>query len=335
MTIKARFEKFTREIKPTPEHIDEANRQTDYMIAQLKNKVSADGSFKLEKVLKAGSNAKFTSLRRTEENLFDVDLGAYYSGEGATKSQLDKLIQFTRDQLRAIYPQKADGDFEKLKSAARVKFRSGIKLNVDVAPIIRDDSLDVENGGWIPRPDGWRLTSVTGHNKFVQRRTGESNKVSGPVKFNRLVRMVKWWNNRQGNLAQPSIFCELIAAKAFEECGVTGEWQTSLRHVFNCFRRHQFLEPIVFNDYYDAGKVDLPKDKVVVMDSVNAQNNVTGFWTEATRTAYFDRIHDAYDFMMEARSAELDGDEEAAVEAWCGVFGEAFRTLSEPEEGDR
>jgi Second Messenger Oligonucleotide or Dinucleotide Synthetase domain len=335
MTIKARFEKFTKEIKPTPEHIDEANRQTDYMIAQLKNKVAADGSFKLEKILKAGSNAKFTSLRRTEENLFDVDLGAYYSGEGATKDRLDRLIQFTRDQLRAIYPQKKDEDFEKLKSAARVKFRSGIKLNVDVAPIIRDDSLDVENGGWIPRPDGWRLTSVTGHNKFVQKRTGESNKVSGPVKFNRLVRMVKWWNNLQGDLAQPSIFCELVTAKAFEECGVTGEWQTSLRHVFNCFRRHQFLEPIVFSDYYDANKVKLPQDKVVVMDSVNPQNNVTGFWTETTRKQYLDKIHDAYDFMMEARSAELDDDEEAAVDAWCGVFGDAFRALSEPDEGDK
>jgi hypothetical protein len=76
MTIKTRFEKFTREIKPTPDHINEANRQTDYMISQLKNKVSADGSFKLEKILKAGSNAKFTSLRRTDENIFDVDLSA-------------------------------------------------------------------------------------------------------------------------------------------------------------------------------------------------------------------------------------------------------------------
>jgi len=45
-------------------------------------------------------------------------------------------------------------------------------------------------------------------------------------------------------------------------------------------------------------------------------------------------ICDAYDAMMEARSAELDGDEEAAVDAWCQVFGEAFRTLSEPEEDD-
>src|SRR5262249_5062851 len=171
MSIKARFEKFTKEIKPTPEHLEEANRQTDYMIERLKNKVGADGTFELEKVLKAGSNAKFTSLRKTEENLFDVDLGAYYSGKGATKERLDTLIQFTRDQLREIYPTKKDEGFEKLKSAVRVKFRSGIKLNVDMAPIIRDDSLDVENGGWIPRPDGWRLTSVTAHNRFVQKRT--------------------------------------------------------------------------------------------------------------------------------------------------------------------
>jgi hypothetical protein len=330
MTINARFEKFTKEIKPTPDHIDEANRQTDYMIEQLYNKVAADGSFELEKVLKAGSNAKFTSLRRTEENIFDVDLGAYYSGEGATKKRLDTLIQFTRDQLRSIYHQKEDGDFEKLKSAARVKFRSGIKLNVDVAPIIRDDSLGVENGGWIPRPDGCRLTSVTGHNKFVQRRTVESNDVAGPVKFNRLVRMIKWWNNLQGDLVQPSIFCELITAKAFETCGVTGDWQTSIRHVFSYFRKHQFLEPIIFSDYYNAKKVKLPNDKVIVLDSVNSQNNVTSFWTETTRSKYVDRIHEAYDALMEARSAELDGDEDAAVGAWCGVFGDAFRTLSEP-----
>lgn len=334
MTIKARFETFTRQIKPTPEHIEEANRQTDYMVAQLKNKVAADGSFELEKILKAGSNAKYTSLRRTAENIFDVDLGAYYSGKGATKEHLGTLVQFTRDQLRSIYPQKKDEDFEPLKSAARIKFRSGIKLNVDVAPIIRDGSLDVENGGWIPRPDGWRLTSVTAHNRFVQKRTGESRQVSGPVHFNRLVRMVKWWNNLQGDLTQPSIFCELIAAKAFAEEGVTGEWQTSLRHIFGYFRKHQFLEPIVFSDYYDPSKAELPSGKVVVMDSVNPQNNITAAWTAATRTKYVDRIQDAYDAMMEARSAELDDDESAAVDAWCRVFGEAFRTLSEPKEAE-
>lgn len=333
MGIKERFENFRKNVRPTDEHIDEANRQTEYMIGRLKDKVSGDGSFKLVKVLRAGSNAKFTSLRRTEENVFDVDLGAYYSGEGATKSQLGKLIEFTCDQLRDIYPQKDKNDFVPLKSAARVKFRSGIKLNVDVAPIIIDESSDIENRGWIPRPDGWRLTSVTAHNKFVQTRTGKSREISGPVSFNNLVRMVKWWNNRlPAELVQPSIFCEMMAAQSFAEYDVTCEWQTSLRHIFSFMRRHQFLEPIVFGDYYDPARITLPDDPVIVLDSVNPENNVASCWDDQLRRKYLDRIEDAYDAMMYALSCEKDNDEDAAVDEWCRVFGDAFRDLSEEEK---
>jgi len=331
VTIRARFEKFTARMRPTDGHIGEANRQTDYMVAKLKDRVAADGSFRLDKILRAGSNAKFTSLRRTADNTFDVDLGAYYSGAGATKETLDTLLQFTRDQLRGIYPTKADADFEVRKSAVRISFQGGVRLNVDVAPIIRDDSLDLENGGWIPRSDGWRLTSVTCHNQFVRTRTTQSGNVPGPVRFNRLVRMIKWWNNRQGDLAQPSIICDCIAAAAFAEVGVTDEWQTSLRHVFNHYRQHGFLTPIVFSDYYNPRHVVIPSDPVVVLDSVNAANNITASWTEVTRTQYLDRIQEAYDAMVYARSCELDGDEDGAVGCWCEVFGPAFRTLSEEE----
>jgi hypothetical protein len=333
MSIRARLARFAGQIRPTDKHIEEANRQTTYMIEQLKSRVSEDGSIDLEKVLKAGSNAKFTSLRRTEENIFDVDLGVYYSGKGAKREQLNKLLQFTRAQVRDIYRStKQDEDFKVMNSAVRVKFRSGIKLNVDLAPIIRDDSLDIKNGGWIPRVDGWRLTSVTCHNVFIHKRTGISNKSSGPVKFNRLVRMMKWWNNRQGELAQPSIFCDLITAAAFEENGITQEWQSSLRAIFSFLRKHQFLEPIIFGDYYDISSVTVPGDPVIVLDSVNPDNNITYAWTERTRLDYLDRIQEAYDAIMDARSCEVDGDEDGAVEQWCRIFGPAFETLSQPEE---
>jgi hypothetical protein len=330
MSIVGRFDRFTRKIRPTDKHIEEANRQTQYMIDQLKNKVSADGKFKLEKILKAGSNAKFTSLRRTEENVFDVDLAAYYSGDGATTKDLNKLLDFTCEQLRSVY-NKPKEDIQALKSAVRVKFRSGIQLNVDVAPIIKDDELGFENGGWLPRSDGWRLTSVTCHNQFIQSRTAKSNEVSGPVKFNRLVRLIKWWNNCQEDLVQPSIFCDLITAAAFDTNGVTSEWQTSLRSVFSFLIKHQFLEPIVFDDYQDISQLQLPSNQVVVMDSVNLANNIAKDWTETTRLGYLGRIQSAYDWMMEAKSYELDGDEEGAVEAWCQVFGSAFRSLSEED----
>lgn len=331
MTIKGRFDRFTTKIRPTEEHIEEANRQTDYMVERLKNRVGENGEFKIEKVLKAGSNAKHTSLRRTEENVFDVDLGVYYSGEGATTDRLDTLLQFTEEQLRDIYPSKDPGDINAKKSAVRVEFRGGIKLNVDVAPIVRDDSLGIENGGWLPRADGWRLTSVTAHNGFVRSRTKRSNALAGPVKFNRLVRLFKWWNNRQDDLVQPAIFCDLVTAAAFEETGVTEEWQTSLRQTFNFLRRHELREPIVFGDNYDPSEASFPEDAVVVVDSVNPENNVTKDWTESTRERFMDRVQEAYDAMSYARSCELDGEESAAVNAWCEVFGPKFRTLTEED----
>ena len=331
MSIKSRFELFTTRIRPTEGHIDEADRQTDNMIRQLKSIVAEDEHFTLEKVLQAGSNAKHTSLRRTEENVFDVDLGAYYSGEGATRERLSTLLTFTRDRLRDIYPTKSARDFKVLQSAVRVKFRGGITLNVDVAPIIRDNTLNIENGGWIPRSDEWRLTSVTCHNEFVRTRTARSKEQPGPVKFNRLVRLFKWWNNLQGDLKQPSYFCDLITAAALEKSGVTDEWQSSLRNIFTFLRKHQFLEPIIFSDYYNPGRVKLPKDLVIVMDSVNPENNVTRDWTEDIRQGYLERVQQAYDAMKYAQSCEWDDEEEAAMDAWCEVFGEEFRTLSEEE----
>lgn len=331
MSIKGRFDRFTRSIRPTDDHIGEANRQTDYMVERLHDKVSADGTFELEKVLKAGSNAKFTSLRKTAENRFDVDLGAYYSGSGATQAELGKLLAFTRDRLVEIYPTKDEKDFTVLKSAVRVEFKDGIKLWVDVTPIVKDDSLGIPNGGYIPRDDGWRLTSVTGHNDFVAKRTADSKKVSGPVRFNRLVRLVKWWNNRQGDLVQPAIFCELVAAAAVRDSGVTTEWQSSLRQVFLFMRKHGFREPIVFDDNYEPARETLATGTAVVIDSVNPKNNVVYGWTAKTRDAFMDRVQEAYDAMMDARSAEQDGDEDEAVDHWCRVFGDDFRTLSEEE----
>jgi Second Messenger Oligonucleotide or Dinucleotide Synthetase domain len=334
MTIKARFAQFTKMIRPTEKHIEEADRQTDFMIGRLKHKISSDNTYELEKIVLAGSNAKHTSLRKTEQNRFDVDLNACFSGKGATTDDLNKLLQFTRDQLLDIYRHlKDEKDFKVLNSAVRVKFTSGIKLWVDVAPIILDDSvLHVEDAGWIPRPDGWRLTSVTAHNKFVGKRNKQSKEVSGPVHFNRLVRMFKWWNNLQGDLTQPSIFCELVAAAAFAETGVTNEWQSSLWQLFRFMRQHEFKTPILFHDYYTPSKVQLPSHSVIVMDPVNPGNNITAAWTARTRDEFLKRVQQAYNAMMDARSAEQDDDEDEAVDHWCRVFGEDFRSLSEAED---
>lgn len=332
LSIRQRFDNFSKRIKPTEEHFKEATRQADYMIERLHGIVSDDHCYELSKVLKAGSNAKHTSLLKTDENAFDIDLGAYYNGEGAKKHDLDRLLTFTHKCLREIYPQKDKNDFIILKSAVRVIFNSGIQLWVDVAPIVADPDLKVDNGGWIPRSDGeWRLTSVTAHNDFIATRTAASKKRAGPVHFNRLVRMVKWWNNLQGGLTQPSIFCELLAAAAVEAMGgVTPEWQTTLRGVFEYIVRNRFATPIIFDDYYVARNVQVPGDTVVILDSVNATNNITANWTKSTREAYVAIAEEALDAALQARSAELDDELDDAVELWSEIFGEKFLELSEP-----
>jgi hypothetical protein len=48
--------------------------------------------------------------------------------------------------------------------------------------------------------------------------------------------------------------------------------------------------------------------------------------------SYLKIVQDAYDWMMEAKSYELDRDEEGAIDMWCQVFGTEFRSLSEGED---
>ena len=67
MTIKARFERFTTKIRPTDDHIEEANRQVEFMIDRLHDKVSDDGKFTLEKILRAGIGFAFSSSTERAE----------------------------------------------------------------------------------------------------------------------------------------------------------------------------------------------------------------------------------------------------------------------------
>lgn len=152
--------------------------------------------------------------------------------------------------------------------------------------------------------------------------------------MNGLVRMMKWWNNRlDESLRQPAIFTESVVAAAIAESGgVTDEWQTSLRTIFSFLSKHQFEQPIIFGDYYDLTKVTIPNDTVILLDAVNASNNVARHWTKSTREAYLEQAYDAYTSALEALAAEMDADEEAALDHWCAIFGPMYRTLSESKD---
>lgn len=331
MNISHRFDRFIARIRPSREQLADAERQAASLREQLTERIAANGQFYLEKIFRAGSTAKHTDLARSEQGTFDLDLGLYYRAQGRTAEQLRKLLPYTQARLREIYPpEKLQQDFHEGKNAVNVTFHtSGLKI--DVVPIIRGGSLKGKNSGRIPRRDDeWRLTSITAHVHFVHTRTARSKQRAGPVRFNHLVRLVKWWNRRlPESLKQCSYFCELITAAALEKSGVTGDWQSSLYQIFVFVSQHAFSQPIIFNDYYGPEKVKRFDDLVVVLDAVNPENNLARKWKEGTRRGYLNCVRRTWEHIRQAQECERKGDEQGAVDAWCRIFGHEFRRLSQ------
>ncbi len=330
MDISSRVDRFIAHIRPSRAQLEGADQQVAFLRERLTERIAADKQFHLEKIFRAGSVAKHTDLARTGKDTFDIDLGVYYRAQGPTEEQLSNLLPYTHARLREIYPvEKPAQDFHVGKNAVNVTFRTS-GLQVDVVPVIRDDSLKRRNSGWIPRQDEWRLTSITAHIHFVHTRTARSKQVLGPVKFNHLVRLMKWWNRRlPESLRQSSYFCELITAAALEERGVTDTWQSSLCQIFTFLSQHAFSQPIAFNDYYDTKSVKRPDDLVVVLDAVNPGNNVASKWTKGIKKGYLKSLKETCDFIKQAQRDERTGYKEVALEIWCQIFGDDFRRLSQ------
>jgi hypothetical protein len=328
MNISARFDRFIANIRPTRKQREDADQQAAILKECLTKYVASDDQFHLQKIFRSGSTAKHTDLGRTGEGTFDIDLGVYYRAEGRTKEELDKLLFYTRTCLRKIYPGKSEKDFHHGKNAVNVTFHTS-KLKIDVVPIVRDGSLKLRNSGRIPRQDEWRLTSITAHTHFIHTRTARSKLLPGPVKFNHLVRLMKWWNRQlPEHLRQCSYFYELITAAALENEGMTETWQGSLERIFTFLYQDAFAHPIIFSDYYDAKSVSRPKDLVVVLDAVNPENNVARKWDENIKRGFLEHVRTTRTAIKQAQKAEQRGDEEGALNAWCKVFGDDFRRLS-------
>ena len=80
----------------------EYHAQVDRLIEALRTSVKEKTEIKITKVVKAGSFAKFTILRRTAYDPVDVDVVFYISGRDAGKETLDGLNTTIYDLLNDI-----------------------------------------------------------------------------------------------------------------------------------------------------------------------------------------------------------------------------------------
>ena len=113
----------------------EYHAQVDYLVSELSSALKDKSKIKITKVVKAGSFAKFTILRKTSEDPVDVDLVFYIAGKSVDKETRESLMQLIYDLLIEVYPNKKVKEFEIQRKAATVEF-VGSGLSVDIVPVI-------------------------------------------------------------------------------------------------------------------------------------------------------------------------------------------------------
>src|SRR5262249_19149363 len=119
----------------------EYHAQVDRLITELRRSLRDQNEIKITKVVKAGSFAKFTILRKTPVDPVDVDLVFYIANRDIDQETLQSLTNTIYELLIKIYPNKAVEDFEIQRKAATVAF-VGSGLSVDIVPVIEDGSRD-------------------------------------------------------------------------------------------------------------------------------------------------------------------------------------------------
>ncbi|KPW16289.1 hypothetical protein ALO83_200103 [Pseudomonas cannabina pv. alisalensis] len=166
----------------------EYHAQVDNLVSELKKRITDKSELKVTKVVKAGSFAKYTILRKVDDYPTDIDVVFYITGVSEDSKSYEKLCNRIYELLLEIYPTKKVEDFEIQRRAATVVFvKSG--LSVDIVPVLQDSS----------KPDhGWQLDIKTGeknltcapcHIQFVRNRKDKDKR------FRTLVRLAKRWKH--------------------------------------------------------------------------------------------------------------------------------------------
>jgi len=291
----------------------EYHEQVDRLVTELSKRLKDQSDIKITKVVKAGSFAKFTILRKTSEDPVDVDVVFYISGRSVDKETLASLSQVIYDALIKLYPNKAVEDFEIQRKAATVTF-VGSGLSVDIVPVIEDPARP--GYGWqFDIHDNTKVqTCAPCQIKFVRDRKD----VDGDFRI--LVRLAKKWRNRVELKPLKSFAIELIMAHLLAKNGKDGSIEKRFRDFLLYIAQSGLKEVITFPE---NGKVSPAfTDPVVILDPVCNTNNVTSRISEDERLEIVAAATEAWET---ANFASTEDD----IEIWKELFGPRFKVKEE------
>jgi len=286
--------------------------QVDFLIARLQSKIKDDGSFRVTGFKKTGSLVKGTVLRPRGDDGVDADVAVYLDLSEASKSDIRLLHEVILKLIRAVYPQKSQQDFQIQPRTLGIHFRDS-GLDVDLVPII---PIPGQPGyGWQPssQQDQPIKTSVEGQLAFLKKRND-----ADPF-YRSAVRLAKKWRNTQELDQLRSFLIELVLAHIQDTQGVIPNLEEGIQRFFLYIAQSQLLEPIAFPENGAVAK--FPENVVVVLDPVNATNNVAVRMTDAERRQLVQEAERAWERISTASFCAGKGD---TLEHWKEVFGRSF-----------
>ena len=286
--------------------------QVDHLIESFEAKLAEDPVFGVKKFLKTGSLKKGTVLRPREGVGVDADIAVFLDASDASKYDIAELHTRLRTLLVKIYPTKKPEDFVVQPRTLGIEYAvSG--LAVDLVPLLpADDDLDY---GWQPSSEGEApvKTSVTRQLAFIAAR-----KKADPC-FRSLVRLLKQWRNYHEIDQLRSFTIELIVAHLLDEQSPAPSIEAGLVRFFLYVAQTELRTPITFKEH--GAVKTFPNDRVVVLDPVNKDNNVTKRLTNGEAAEIVKKAQSAWEQLSAARWNEYLGE---TLDFWRAVFGRSF-----------
>ena len=306
------FEYFDHNVLRLPgEKRKEYHAQVDNLVSELKKRITDNSKLKVTKVVKAGSFAKYTILRKIDDYPTDVDVVFYITGvEGNSKSYED-LCNKIYDLLIEIYPTKKVEHFEIQRRAAKVTFiKSG--LEVDVVPVLQD-STNLDHGWQYDIQSGAKnLTCAPCHIQFIRTRKDKDKH------FRTLVRLAKRWRHFHDVPGLKSFHIELILAHLVDTDGPAESIEKRFREFLVYIARTKLSARIDFPE--NAGKPAVSfSDPVVIIDPVSPENNVASRITTDEQEHIARAAETAWETATYASVENSD-------EVWKEIFGGRFKT---------
>jgi tRNA nucleotidyltransferase (CCA-adding enzyme) len=292
----------------------EYHAQVDNLVTELKKRITENSKLKVAKVVKAGSFAKFTILRKIDDYPTDIDVVFYITGADENSKSYEELCNKIYDLLLEIYPTKKVEDFEIQRRAATVTFvKSG--LTVDVVPVLQH-ATNTDHGWQFDIQTGAKnLTCAPCHIKFIKDRKDKDKH------FRTLVRLAKRWKHYQDVPGLKSFHIELIMAYLVDIKGPAETIEKRFRDFLLYLAQSGLNERIDFSENAGKPKVSF-NNPVVIIDPVSPENNVASRITAEEKKKIAEYASEAWEAANLASAHNSDS-------VWEEIFGGRFKTKDE------